>query len=333
MLSKKLIFFLFCLSFATFSLYADVEKDFRKYIGKYDVADEAKAIELNSPIEYWRAVMDNNEQLFKFIKDIGKGKGAEKEALRKAKELPRFYPQYDRTIINSLQGFCDTILLDMGISSLGLNCSLHIVNADELNAFCALTEDGFAMCLSSALLNQQSIDYYIIMGYVAHEFTHGVLLHHIRSLYAEAKERRKNELLGYIAAGLNGFAAGMEAYNASAYGIPPSGTDYGSIIAGIGTDIRISTLKYSFKYSREQEYEADLLAYRFLENLGCADKYIDALRILGSEYDTLYSDYSDHPTITMRINFLKFVQQNPELGNKDNKKLKKKRLAAEAKKR
>jgi len=86
------------------------------------------------------------------------------------------------------------------------------------------------------------------------EFAHGALLHHARGFYAQAKERRKNELLGGIAAGLNGLAAGMEAYNAAAYGIPTSGTDYGAAIANIGNDIKISTLKYSFKYSREQEW-------------------------------------------------------------------------------
>ena len=88
----------------------------------------------------------------------------------------------------------------------------------------------------------------------------------------------------------------------------------------------ISTLKYSLKYSREQEIEADLFAYRFLENLGCAEEFINGLRILGTQYNTLYSEFSDHPTINKRINFLKFVQAHPELGNKENAKLKKKRL-------
>lgn len=49
------------------------------------------------------------------------------------------------------------------------------------------------------------------MGYVAHEFAHGAFLHHIRGFYAEAKERRKNKLLGGITAGLNTIAAYMAA--------------------------------------------------------------------------------------------------------------------------
>lgn len=213
----------------------------------------------------------------------------------------------------------------MGIADLGIKCSLHMVYSDEVNAYTALTEDGFAMCITTELASKKGITYEILMGYVAHEFAHGALLHHARGFYAQAKERRKNELLGGIAAGLNGLAAGMEAYNAAAYGIPTSGTDYGAAIANIGNDIKISTLKYSFKYSREQEFEADLFAYRFLEHIGKGEEFINGLRILGTAYDTLYDEYSDHPTTGSRIDFLKYVQLHPELGNKKNAKLKKKR--------
>ena len=254
-----------------------------------------------------------------------KNKGAEKEAINKNAQLPRFYPQYDETIIESMQGFCDTLLMDMGIVDLGIKCSLHIVDSDEINAFTALTEDGFAMCITTGLVSKKGMNYDILMGYVAHEFAHGALLHHARGFYAEAKERRKNELLGGIAAGLNGLTAGMEVYNAAAYGIPTSGTDYGARIASISDDIKSSTLKYSFKYSREQEYEADLIAYRFMEHLGVGEEFINGLRILGTDYDALYNEYSDHPTISSRIDFLKYVQQHPELGNKKNAKLKRKR--------
>lgn len=54
----------------------------------------------------------------------------------------------------------------------------------------------------------------MLKGFVAHEFAHGVLLHQILRFYAEAKKRRKNELLGGIAMGLNVVAAGFDGYNA-----------------------------------------------------------------------------------------------------------------------
>lgn len=304
---------------------ANVEKQYKKLIENFDVSDEAKAVTPVNTTAFWIALLDNNELCSKFVKDLEKNKGAEKEALSKTAQLPKFYPQYDETIVESMQGFCDTLLMDMGIADLGIKCSLHLVYSDEANAFTALTEDGFAMCITTELASKKGITYEILMGYVAHEFAHGALFHHARGFYAQAKERRKNELLGGIAAGLNGLAAGMEAYNAAAYGIPKSGTDYGAVIANIGNDVKISTLKYSFQYSREQEYEADLIAYRFLEHIDKGEDFINGLRILGTTYDALYSEYSDHPTIGSRIDFLKYVQQHDELGNKKNAKLKKQR--------
>jgi len=251
---KKTIVLIF-LVLSTFLAYsANVEKQYKKLIENFDVADEAKSVTPVNTAAFWSAALDNNELCAKFIKDLQKNKGAEKEALNKTAQLPRFYPQYDETIVESMQGFCDTLLIDMGIADLGIKCSLHMVYSDEVNAYTALTEDGFAMCITTELASKKGITYEILMGYVAHEFAHGALLHHARGFYAQAKERRKNELLGGIAAGLNGLAAGMEAYNAAAYGIPTSGTDYGAAIANIGNDIKISTLKYSFKYSREQEW-------------------------------------------------------------------------------
>ncbi|MBD5504758.1 MAG: M48 family metalloprotease [Lachnospiraceae bacterium] len=322
---NRTLVILFLIFSSVFAHSANTEKQYKKLIENFDVADEAKSVAPKNVEKFWVEAIGNNELCLKFIQDMKKNKGAEKEAINKTAQLPRFYPQYDETIIESMQGFCDTLLMDMGIADLGLKCSLHIVESNEINAFTALTEDGFAMCITTGLASKKGMNYDILMGYVAHEFAHGALLHHARGFYAEAKERRKNELLGGIAAGLNGLAAGMEAYNAAAYGIPTSGTDYGARIASISDDIKSSTLKYSFKYSREQEYEADLIAYRFLEHLGAGEEFINGLRILGTAYDALYNEYSDHPTISSRIDFLKYVQKHPELGNKKNAKLKRKR--------
>lgn len=321
---KTYLIIIFALIFAPMTFGANVEKQYKKLIETYDVSDETKNLEENKPAKFWNLMIEGNQLLNKFLADMKKNRGAEKEAIKKTSQLPRFYPAYDSSIVDDLQGFCDTILINMGIADLGLNCSLHIVYADEANAFTALTDDGFAMCVTTGILNKKGLNYEILIGYVAHEFAHGVLLHHIRDFYEEAKERRKNELLGGIAMGLNAVAAGAEAYNAAAYGIKPSGTDYGKIIDNIGRDIKYSTLKYSYKFSREQEYEADLIAYRFLENLGHGEAFINGLRILGTQYDSLYDEFSDHPTTTSRIAFLTFIKEHPELGNKKNAKLKKK---------
>ena len=62
---------------------------------------------------------------------------------------------------------------------------------------------------------------------------------------------------------------------------------------------------YYCRYSREQEIECDIIAYRFLEFMGIDPmNYVSALKKLGTEHDYLYSKKWDHPTVTERINVL-----------------------------
>ena len=72
------------------------------------------------------------------------------------------------------------------------------------------------------------------------------------------------------------------------------------------------TPKFFFKYLPELEYEADLLAYRFMEYMGKGADYINGLKILGSSYDALYGKDTDQPTIQERINFLEYATAHPE---------------------
>lgn len=91
------------------SMYA-IDKRAEKFVGKYDVAYEAKNLLENSPEEFWRVAIDNNKRFAKFEKAIKKDGGAQKEAKEKWQELPRLYPQYDESIVESKQAYCDSLL-------------------------------------------------------------------------------------------------------------------------------------------------------------------------------------------------------------------------------
>lgn len=212
---------------------------------------------------------------------------------------------------------------------------MHVIYSDDVNAYTVLTEDGFAMCITLPLMLKKGVNYEILMGYVAHEFSHGVLLHHIRSNYAAAKERRKQDLKAGITEALTAVAHASGDIANMQYGIPSQKTSLDryidnvhleNAINNIENKAKTSTIKNSLKYNREQEYECDLIAFRFLQNLGIGEQYINGLRILGTEFDELYDDYSDHPTTIERIEFIKYANANPSLGNKNNKKLRKNRL-------
>ncbi len=304
----------------------NTEKQYKKLIEKYDIDQAVKEIDSDNAANFWNVMIQNNELRTKFIEDIEKNKGAEKETIEKLADLPRFYPNNkEEAVVDSLQSFCDSLLIDMGIKQLNLNCSLHIVENPDPNAFTSLTNNGFAICIHTGLLNQEGVNNETLKAYVAHEFSHGILLHPARRFYDEAKKRRKNELISGFVTGASVFAVAASAFAGVATGnLTTSATDYSYGILKIGEHFDKMTEIHTFAYSREQEFEADLIAYRFMEYIGASDAYMNALGMIDIEEDKEYNVYNDHPKTSDRISFLKYVQEHPELGNKENEKRRKK---------
>lgn len=300
------------------------DKEFRKLIERFDVSDEAKATDPTDHRLFWKNLLNNNHLLFKDRLAMNKGGRAVNYALTAINNIPTFNPWVDSSINTRMQSFCDTMMMDMGIRGISVNCSLHCFYSDEPNAFCILTPSGFAMCFTSALLRKEGLTYEMLMGFVAHEFAHGILKHHVRELYAQESERIKNNRYAVIAAALYGIAAGANAYGAAMTGTTCDNSAYYNMINQLPGIAQRETSRYCFKYSREQEIEADLVAFRFLERLGCGDEFIMGLELLGSDYDDIYVDNSTHPSVKYRVQFLRYVTQHPEFYNKLNRKLKRK---------
>lgn len=310
---KKSLFFL-SICFIAIQCLAGSNKKYKKIASKYDVPVEAIDLKTDNPSDFWNIILLKNERFTKFQKDIKKNKGAEKEALSEWRLLPRFYPElkYANGVVENYQDFCDLLLNQMGISKLGINCSLHVVNSPELNAYTALTNDGFVMLITTGMLERKVFSFQHIMGIVAHEFTHGIYQHHLQQLYAKAKKKRKNNLLSGIFQGLTAITAGASAFAAGYSGAEFDSTPYTSLMSSIDREYENKTKDYFFVYGREEEYEADIVAFRFLQFMGYHSDYIGALELLGTTNDIYYSNYSDHPKMQDRINLLEYMVANPE---------------------
>lgn len=313
------------MAFLAFSfINASAEVNFKKLIEDYDISDEAKLIEKNHPEEFWKAVIEGNLTLTEFQKDIKQNKTLMRRAKKEYDKIPYFQPKYDERIWEEMQYFCDSLLQQMGIAQLGLNCSLHIICDPEENAYTAVTEDGFAMCITTALFFKKHVagNINILKAYIAHEFAHGALMHMFRAKYAKSKQKRKQKISGAIASIMEGAAMAAETWSSTQTGIPVDYQFHEQQLDKIEQKMKSEPILFEFDYSRKQEYEADLIGYRFMENLGLGEEFLNGLRILGSQYDYLYSDYSDHPTINSRIQFLKYVKEHPEIRNTANDKAK-----------
>lgn len=293
------------------SMYA-IDKRAEKFVGKYDVAYEAKNLFENSPEEFWRVAIDNNKRFAKFEKAIKKDGGAQKEAKEKWQELPRLYPQYDESIVESKQAYCDSLLQAMGISGLRLDCNLYVIDTDAIDLYTMLTDNGFAICLTEGLLSMKGINNDIVMGFVAHEFVHGAYRHYLQKLFEDAKKSRRDNLVAaMVVVGTVGAAVAADA-------LLPEANDNGNIYYFEGDkNITINNpeptpMKYAFAFSPDQVLEADLVAFRFLENMGCSGAYLDGLKILSPVYNAYAS--SEVVPITKRINFITYMEKYPGLG-------------------
>lgn len=167
--------------------------------------------------------------------------------------------------------------------------------------------------MTSALVNRCLNSQQLLLGICAHEMTHYLCQHSLVELWQTYKKERSNQIWGGIAAGL--YVAGM---SAAAVATSYSGSSYSDSfynnIGRTGTQlfeaIADASHYYKFKYSRSQEIEADITAYRFCEAIGIGGySYIMALQLIFDDgvviMKTRKSD--THPTLTYRIELLKHL--------------------------
>ena len=191
----------------------------------------------------------------------------------------------------------------MGVN--GERIRVHFIQGDQPNAFCT---PGGDIYIYTALAQKLTGDWPMIYGVCAHEAAHYYLKHSARQKWADYRRQKKNKIIAGVALGVS--AAALTATSV-AVGGSYSPNMAGNVIDMCSDVLAISTLDsnlYHFKFSREEELEADIIAYRFLEFVGVDPaNYIRALETLGTESDAFYNKWSDHPTITFRTDFLTYL--------------------------
>ncbi|MCM1109728.1 MAG: hypothetical protein NC336_00820 [Clostridium sp.] len=277
------------LSVALLSVAADKEKKFRKLVERYDLTDSARLCPAGSPAEFWNLAMSTDAELTDFDKDISRKGGAQKEAREEIASTPRLYPEYSEAIDRGVQAWCDSLI--------------------------ATTDSAYAVCVTSALFNHPGLDDDMLKALVVGEFVHGLWRHPLQRFFDDARKKRSDRLWGSVAvAGL--FAADVAlAAEANRRGIRP--LPYDDIDVTVNIEQKAPTPP-GFLFEKDQVYQADLIAYRFMEWAGKPEAYVRGLKLLGSGYDSMYqaAGIEDYPTLTSRINFINYVASNPEMGNK-----------------
>ena len=289
-------------------------KSFEKIIKKYDVASMLQT-KSRQPEDFWRQLSKNHEGLSAYVKALARRKSsAVKAANDVAMALGLVESEYSRLYIfknDTIDTYTREISNDiMGVDANKIN--IHIAYGEIPNAFCTPRGDIY---IYTSLFDRIDYDWRMLYGICAHEIAHYYLKHTERQKWADEKRAKKNRILAGIAIGLNAAAEVTNAYVAGY-----SGYKYESHFAETCQNIlsiaQYDNQMYHFKYSREEELEADIIAHRFLEFVGVDPAYYArALASLGNENDNYYSDWSDHPTIGYRVSLLTYLKEKYPLSN------------------
>lgn len=231
--------------------------------------------------------------LRKALAEIGDGKASMDRQL--AESSPYAVSDVEKRILKRLTGE----------EASGLD--LRVYPAKNVNAFA--TPYG-SIYLTSGLVERYHLNTAMLLAVCAHEMAHYTCWHSAASIWKQKKRERSNNMWAGIAVGLNSIAQGAVAMYGASNGVKYE-QSYWDGVTRTNNDLlesfRRDTYYFKFKYSREQETEADIIAYRFCEETGIGGyAYIMALQLLsdGDEYFDAGKE-ADHPSTLYRICLLK----------------------------
>lgn len=284
----------------------DSEKKFRKILSRYDVAPEAIAVPADSNTAFWDTAIGADGNLARLNREISKGKGLERKAIDACTKMPKFYPEYNSYVRSDLQPWADSLMSTIGLPCDSIATRLYVVDNPRAEAFAPLTEEGFAIVVTTGLVYNQRCDDDMLKGIISAQAVHGAMRHQLQFFYDEAKRRRKGNVWGGIAIGALVAADVALAMTDSDYY-----DDYFTYNDFSTTNINVNTNGAApapvYIYSADQIYQADLWAYRMMERLGKGDSYIRALKLLSPQVAGAETDKESSPCISDRIKFINFV--------------------------
>lgn len=291
--------------------HSDIRK-IRSLIFEYDVKDFVfEQPKVRTASDFWTAVFQNNGMANSMIKAINrKGRLIMQAENTLAMNMANICRYCDNIATSEEYQFVADSLMSVTQASIAFpNVACEIADDNTLNA-CALPNGQ--IFINGGLLG--IMNYPEIIGVVSHEIAHVILEHQLAHEYMMLKKTQNLEIASAVMIGINTAAAGFAAANGVETDWDKVNTTNQEVAE---SPSRYVNEVYTFKYSREQEVEADIVAYRFLDFM-CdgGEYYISALQKLSAEDEKeLYDKQCDHPTTAFRINllrYLRFLDKFPE---------------------
>lgn len=278
----------------------------KKIIKRADVLQYLPDTSDGNPETFWKALLETENPItetFDKIYKRDKGIGA------KARE------KIDEAILLHVQHYADSIKYDPVLDSLADNILIGSRGKVRLYDMEKLSMNAFAVpngniVVYSGLKNYLSLSLYrkeLLTAIIAHEIAHVLLRHSLVQEYMHRKNERNNMIWAYVAVGLQGAADGLS----TAYtGKPVNNIAYYN---SIFNSAKYDSFMYQFKYSREIELQADIVAFRLLDWVGIGgERMKEALIMIADPFE--YSSATDeHYTILQRVEVLKQLETGPRV--------------------
>jgi len=225
---------------------------------QYDIVSELRNVK--NVDMFWFGVWYYNENLAGYFEDVKKEKSsalkAQDDIAKSAYMSNPYYSSLEVVRDSSIMKIVGNLSTDLITKDFAKQASISVVEDEETNAFAL--PDG-RLYINTGLLSVDSLTYAGLLGVCAHEMAHFVLQHAAIRCYKEEKRLKKNKIAAGIVAGVNVAAAGY----AAAQGVETDWDNVNKTTMDLEKWVFDNASKYKYKYSREQEIEADIIAFRF----------------------------------------------------------------------
>lgn len=271
-------------------------KQFEKLIRKYDVADTV--LRASDTESFWTLVQRTNRPFRKTAKSL-RGKGDQdikRDLMQLLGECDQYFIYAPRR--TDLDAAADSIVTRSGIRGVSPLCMLSVVREPDISAFGY--PNGYIF-FTEGFYEAAQGDSAILMAAYAEQAVHFVLQHAYTNALARKKRRRIKSIVGIAAVTI---LTGLTALT------DPSGDM--SLCIGMPVSSAGDAPRYSIQYTPDQIYEADIIAYRFMQKAGYGGQaYIDMLRRLGYMAEPYAGNGT--PSVDDRIGLLEHLRDNPGL--------------------
>lgn len=285
---KRLLIILSVLVLSSANLLAQTGKE-KRYASNYDVLKYLPKQSDHDPATFWKSITQNNTEFQKNAKKFENPKGLAKKA-----ESEVMNAAYRNSILRNMTRrteedieLCNIIRYLM-LGDEQSEMEFEVIDHWEPNAYC--TPDGY-VCIYTGIIERLEGNVDLMSGVIAHEIAHYMYKHALILRHKTLKKERENQI-------------GAAIHHAGVGFLDVPNKD--QMIQNIYDNAELQTNQYRYKYSRKEEVEADVVAYRFLdwmgidpENMSIALRRIAPFGPLDEEHDD-----DDHPSFVFRLGVL-----------------------------